>query len=90
MFKITGMLKPDKVKLNKHYIRDILEVGWKEVKVTFNGKVINLPKSIYIKLLDKFKVRHMMDSQLILFHLMLKQGFNWFTLASKDVEIENI
>ena len=81
---------PDKVKLNKHYIWDILEVDWKEVKVAFNGKVINLPKSITIKLRDKFKVRHMMESQPILFHLMLKQGFNWFTLASKDVEIENI
>ena len=31
-----------------------------------------------------------MESQPILFHLMLKQGFNWFTLTSKDVEIENV
>ena len=50
LFKITGMLMPDKVKLNKHYIWDILEVDWKDVKVTFNGKVINLPKSITMKL----------------------------------------
>ena len=77
------MLMPDKVILNKHYIWDIFETDWKEVKVTFNGKVINLPKSINIKLQDKFKVRHMMESQPILFHLMLKQGFNWFMLASK-------
>ena len=47
LFKITGILMPDKVKINKHYI---LEVDWKEVKVTFNGKVIILPKSITIKL----------------------------------------
>ena len=67
LFKITGMLTTDKVKLNKHYIWYILEVDWKKVKVTFNGKVINLPKSIMIKLWDKFKVRHMMESQLILF-----------------------
>ena len=50
LFKITGILMPDKVKINKHYILDILEVDWKEVKVTFNGKVINLPKYITIKL----------------------------------------
>ena len=81
---------PDKVKINKHYIWDILEVDWKDVKVTFNGKVINLLKSITIKLQYKFKVRHMMESQPILFHLMLKQGFNWFMLGSKDVEIENV
>ena len=32
----------------------------------------------------------MMESQPMLFHLMLKQGFNWSMLASKDVEIEKI
>ena len=26
LFKITGILMPDKVKINKHYICDILEV----------------------------------------------------------------
>ena len=31
-----------------------------------------------------------MESLLILFHLMLKQGFNWFMLTSKDDEIENV
>ena len=30
-----------------------------------------------------------MESQPILFHLMLKQRFNWFMLTSKEVEIEN-
>ena len=81
---------PDKVKINKYYMSDILEVDWKEVNVTYDGKVINLPKSITIKLWDKFKIRHMMEGQPILFHLMLKQGFDWFTLPSKDVEIENV
>ena len=80
----------DKGKINKHYIWDILEADWKQVKVTFNGKVINLPKSITIKLQDKFKVSHMMESQPILFHLLLKQGFNCFMLASNNVEIDNI
>ena len=32
----------------------------------------------------------MMGSQPILFHLMLKQGFNWFTLTLKDEETENV
>ena len=32
LFKIRGILTPDKVKLNKHYIWDVLEVDWKEVK----------------------------------------------------------
>ena len=38
LFKITGKLRSDKVKLNKHYIWDIIEVDWKEIKVTFNEK----------------------------------------------------
>ena len=77
LFKITGKLTPDKVKLNKHYIWNMLEVDWGKIQVTLNGKVINLPKPITVKLWDKFKVRHMMGSKPILFHLILKQGFNW-------------
>ena len=76
LFNIAGKLMTDKVRLSKHYIWDILERDWSKVKVTFNGKVINLPKLITVKLWDKFKVRHMMGSQPILFHVMLKQGFN--------------
>ena len=90
LFKITGRLIIDKVRLNKHYVWDILEIDWSKVKVTFHGKVINLPKSILVKKWDKFKVRHMMDSQPILFHLMLKQGFNWFTLTPKEQDTENV
>ena len=33
---------------------------FEQIKVTFNGKLINLPKSIPVKIWDKFKVRHMM------------------------------
>ena len=35
LFKITGILAPDKAKLKKHYIWDILEIDWKQVKVLF-------------------------------------------------------
>ena len=56
LFNITGRITRDKVKLSKYYIWDVLEIDWSEVKVTFNGKVINLPKSITIRLWDKFKM----------------------------------
>ena len=72
VFTISGNLMVDKVKLNKHYVCNVLEIDWSEIKVTFNDKVINLPKLITVKLWDKFKVRHMMGSQPILFHLMLR------------------
>ena len=57
LFKITGKIMMNKVKLNKYYIWDVLEIEWNEVKVTFNGKVINLPKSITVRLWNKFKVK---------------------------------
>ena len=66
------------------------EIDWSEIKVTFNGKVINLPKLIAVKFWDRFKVRHMMGSQPILFHLMLKQGYNWFILTPKEQEMESV
>ena len=49
LFKITGLLMAEKVMLKQHYIWDILGVDWKELKVMFNGNVINLPKSVTIK-----------------------------------------
>ena len=72
LFKISGTLTPDKVKLKKHYIWDILEIDWKEVKVMFNGNMINLPNSVTIKFWDKFKVRYMIKRQPFLLQLMLK------------------
>ena len=47
----------DKGKLNKYYVWGIFEIDWSEVKVTFNGNIIYLPKSITIKIWVKFKVR---------------------------------
>ena len=49
LFKITGMLVPEKVILKQNYFWDIIEIDWKEVNVTFNGNRINLPKSVTIK-----------------------------------------
>ena len=82
LFKITGTLKPENLKLNLNYIWDTLEIDWKEVNMTFNSKKVNLPRSVMIKLRDKFKIRCMMRKDPLLFHVMLKQGITWFTLAS--------
>ena len=37
LFKITGTLKAENIKLNKNYIWAMLEIDWKEVTVTFNA-----------------------------------------------------
>ena len=58
----------------------------KEVTVTFNGNTIDLPKVAIVKLQDKIKVRRLMNREPLLFHLMLKQGITWFTLATETQE----
>ena len=81
LFKIIGMLKPENIKLNQNYIWDTLEIDWKEVSVTFNDNKINLPRGVTIKLKDKIKIRCLMKKEHLLFHIMVKQGIPWFTLA---------
>ena len=81
LFKIIGMLKAKNIKLNKNYIWDTLGIDWKEVTLTFNQNRINLLRVITIKLQDKIKIRCLMNREPLPFHIMLKQGIMWFTLA---------
>ena len=69
LFKITGMIKAENIKLNKNYIWDTLEIDWKEVTVTFNDNKINLPRVVTIKLQDKIKVRCLMKRRTFTFSL---------------------
>ena len=86
LFKVLGTLKAENVKLNKNYLWDTLEIDWKEVTVTFNDNKINLPRVVMIKLQDKIKLRCLMNREPLLFHIMLKQGITWFTLAAGKQE----
>ena len=54
--------------------------------MTFNDNKVNIPKLVTIKLKDKFKIRHMMKKEPLLFHVMLKQGITWFTSTSNTQE----
>ena len=60
--------------------------------MTLNGNRVNLPKSVIIKFRDKFKIRlmMMMKTEPLPFDIMLKQGFNWFKLASNDPPTETV
>ena len=86
LFKIIGKLKPENIKLNRHNIWDMLEIDWEEVSVTLNDNKINLPRVVTIKLQDKIKIRCLMKSEPILFHIMLKQGITGFTLVTGTQE----
>ena len=54
VFKITGTLTPENVKLKRNILWDIIELDWKEVNVTLNGNKINLPTSVTVKFRDEF------------------------------------
>ena len=68
LFKITGMPKPENVKLHQNYILNTIEIEWKEVNMTFNSDKINLPKFVMIKFRDKFKIRHDKERTIMLSH----------------------
>ena len=50
LFKIQGTLKPEDIKLNRHYLLHTLEINWNGIKLTLNGNKIDLPKIITIKI----------------------------------------
>ena len=63
LFKITGTLTPENIKLNRNYLWDTLEINWNKIKLAFNSNEIKLPKLITIKMQDKIRVRRMMSRE---------------------------
>ena len=64
LFKITGTLTSEDVRLNKNYLWDILEINWDKIKLSFNSNKIKLPKLVMIKIQDKIRVRRMMSREM--------------------------
>ena len=84
LFKICGRLTPENIKFKKNWIWDVLEIDWKEIKMTLNGNEINLPTSILLPFRDKFRARKLISKQSLLLHMMLKWGKAWFTLENNN------
>ena len=47
-FKLMGSLQREDIRLHRNKVWDILEIDWKNITVTVNGNVINLPNSVII------------------------------------------
>ena len=62
-------------------------MNWREVTVAFNDNKINLPKIVVVRLHDKIQVRSLMTREPLLFHVMIRQGIEWFTLETEIPEI---
>ena len=50
LFKLTGTLNSEDIKLNKNYLWDTLEINWHKIKLMFNDSEIKLPRLVTIKM----------------------------------------
>ena len=82
LFKITGTLTSEDIRLNKNYLWDTLDINWDKIKLSFNNNEIKLPQLVMIKMQDKIKVRRMMSRETQNFHIMVKQGMMWYNLET--------
>ena len=82
LFKITGTLTSEDIKLNKNYLWDTLEINWDKIKLSFNSNEIKLPKLVTIKIQDNIRIRRMMSREMQNFHMMVKQGMMWYNLET--------
>ena len=90
LFKLTGSLQREDIRLHRNKVWDRLEINWKNVTVMVNGNIINLPGLVIIPFQDKFKNRQMIGSRPLVLHLMLKQGQSWYSFSNIEMmEIED-
>ena len=52
LFKLTGSINKENIKLHKNTIWDVIEIDWRPVTVTLSGNIINLPGSVIIPFRD--------------------------------------
>ena len=50
LFKFTGTLNSEDIKLNKNYLWDTWEINWDKIKLTFNDSEIKLSQLVTIKM----------------------------------------
>ena len=87
LFKLTGTLNSEDIKLNKNYLWDTLEINWNKIKLTFNDNEIKLPRLVTIKMRDKIRIRRMMNKDMQNSHVMIKQGITWY---NPEAEIRTV
>ena len=87
LFKLKGALLIENFTLKKNWIWDVLEVNWTDVYLSLNDKDINLPTSLVIPLVLKFKTRQFFRKKDSLhLYIMLKQRKSWFNLENTGSE----
>ena len=62
----------------------MIRIIWKEILVTLNGIILQMPKTVKIPIRDKYRLRKLMDTHSLLLHIMLRQGTSWFSIDNTD------
>ena len=84
LFQMYGQLNSDQIVLEKNCLWDMIKINWKEVFVTLNGVILQMPKTVKIPIRDKYRLRKLMDKHSLLLHVMLRQGTSWYSLDHSD------
>ena len=84
LFQIYGQLNSDQIVLEKNCLWDMIRINWKEVFVTLNNTIIQMPKSVKVPLRDKYRLRTLMEKHSLLLHVMLRQGTSWYASDNTD------
>ena len=84
LFQIYGQLTSDQITLERKYLWDIIKIDWREVFVTLNGAIIQLPISVKIPFRDKYRFRCLMRKRVLLLHVMLREGTSWYALDNLE------
>ena len=50
LFKITGTLRSEDIRLNKNYLWDTFEINWDKIKLSFNSNEIELAQLVKVKM----------------------------------------
>ena len=87
LFKFTGTLNSEDIKLNKNYLWDTLEMNWDKIKLTFNDSETKLPQLVTIKMQAKIRIRRTMSKDTQNSHIMIKQGITWY---NPEAEIRTV
>ena len=80
LFQIYGQLDPDQITLERKYLWHVIRIDWREVFLTLNGAIIQVPILVKVPLRDKYRLRSLMRKGLLLLHVMLRQGTSWYAL----------
>ena len=84
LFQMYGQLNSDQIVLEKNCLWDMIRINWKEVFVTLNGVILQMPKTVKIPIRDKYRLRKLMDKHSLLLHIMLRHGTSWYSLDNTD------